>query len=185
MLTDSKSTLSRIDPETNSVVAEMRLPQNCSSVTAAEGSLWVVCPGEKKIIRINPQTGLVTERVEVSPEPVALAAGEGSVWVLSRAQGKVARIDPKTNKVTATIDLGYTGGDGNIAVGDGFVWVTGPGFPITKIATQAEKERVIQQFAGDGGGSIFFGLGSVWLSNTAYQNVWRLDPKRIAATLAV
>jgi hypothetical protein len=30
---------------------------------------------------------------------------------------------------------------------------------------------------------IQFGLNSVWLTNTAYKNVWRIDPKRIAATL--
>jgi hypothetical protein len=47
-----------------------------------------------------------------------------------------------------------------------------------------EKEKVVQQFAGDGGGMIEFGLNSVWLTNVAYNNVWRLDPKRIAATLA-
>jgi virginiamycin B lyase len=42
----------------------------------------------------------------------------------------------------------------------------------------------VQQFAGDGGGMIQFGLNSVWLVNASYNNVWRLDPKRIAATFA-
>jgi virginiamycin B lyase len=188
-LTDDKTTLTRIDPDTNAIVSEMRLPASCRSITFAVDSVWAVCPGEKRILRINPQTNLVTARVEVTPEPVSLAFGgataaENSIWVLSRKEGKVARIDPKTNKVIATIDLGFTNADGNLAFGDGFIWVTAPGFPITKISTQLEKEKVVQQFAGDGGGMIQFGLNSVWLTNTAYNNVWRLDPKRIAATLA-
>jgi streptogramin lyase len=188
-LTDDKTTLTRIDPDTNAIVSEMRLPASCRSITFAVDSVWAVCPGEKRIIRINPQTNLVTARVEVTPDPVSLAFGgataaENSIWVLSRKEGKVARIDPKTNKVIATIDLGFTNADGNIAFGDGFLWVTAPGFPITKISTQLEKEKVVQQFAGDGGGMIQFGLNSVWLTNTAYNNVWRIDPKRIAATLA-
>ncbi len=184
MLTDDKTTLTRIDPDTNSVVSEFRLASSCKSILFADNSLWVLCPGEKRIIRINPQTNLVNARVEVTPEPVSMAFGENAIWVLSRAQGKVARIDPKTNKVIATIDLGFTNADGNLAVGDGFVWVSAPGFPITKISPQLEKEKVVQQFAGDGGGMIQFGLNSIWLTNTAYNNVWRLDTKRIAATLA-
>ena len=184
MLVDDKTTLARIDPQANAVVAEIRLPSRCRSVTFAEAALWVVCPDEKRILKINPQTNVVTERIEVTPEPVSVVFGEGSIWVLSRAEGKVARIDPKTNKVTATISLGFTNLDGNLAAGEGFIWVSAPGFPITKISPQADKERVVQQFAGEGGGAIQFGLGSIWLSNTAYGNVWRLDPKRIAATLA-
>ena len=35
----------------------------------------------------------------------------------------------------------------------------------------------------DGGDAIRFGHGSVWLSNLRAANVWRLDPKRIVATL--
>jgi streptogramin lyase len=188
-LTDDKTTLTRIDPDTNAIVSEMRLPANCRSITFALDSLWAACPAEKRILRINPQTNLVTARVEVTPEPVSIAFGgatpaENSIWVLSRKEGKVARIDPKTNKVIGTIELGFTNADGNLAFGDGFVWVTAPGFPITKISTQLEKEKVVQQFAGDGGGMIQFGLNSVWLANTSYNNVWRIDPKRIAATLA-
>jgi hypothetical protein len=189
MLTDDKTTITRIDPDTNSIVSEFRLPAGCRSISFADNSLWVLCPAEKRIIRINPQTNLVTARIEVTPEPVSLTYGgataaENSIWVLSRKEGKVARIDPKNNKVIATVDLGFTNAEGNLAYGDGFIWVTAPGFPITKISTQLEKEKVVQQFAGDGGGMIQFGLNSVWLINTAYNNAWRLDPKRIAATLA-
>jgi virginiamycin B lyase len=188
VLTDDKTTLTRIDPDTNAIVSEMRLPPNCRSISFAATSLWVACASEKRVLRIDPQTNLVTARIEVSAEPISVAYGgaaatENSIWVLSRKEGKVARIDPKTNKVIATIDLGFTNADGNLAFGDGFVWVTAPGFPITKISTQLEKEKVVQQFAGDGGGMIQFGFKSVWLTNTAYNNVWRIDPKRTAATL--
>lgn len=188
-LTDDKTTLTRIDPDTNAIVSETRLPAGCRSLSFAANALWIACPAEKRIIRLDPQTNLVTSRIEVTPEPVSIAFGgataaENSIWVLSRKEGKVARIDPKTNKVIATIDLGFTNADGNIAFGDGFLWVTAPGFPITKISTPLEKEKVVQQFAGDGGGMIQFGLNSVWLTNTSYNNVWRIDPKRIAATLA-
>ncbi|MBA3886240.1 MAG: hypothetical protein H0X67_10990 [Acidobacteria bacterium] len=61
------------------------------------------------------------------------------------------------------------------------MWVTSFEFPLTRI--DASTNKVVQQFHGDGGDAVRFGLGSVWLSNLRAANVWRLDPKRIVATL--
>jgi virginiamycin B lyase len=183
MLTDDKTTLSRVDPDQNKIVSELRLPAGCNSLTFGEAALWVTCPAENRVLRINPETTLVEKRIEVSPQPSALAIGESSLWVLCLKDGKVERIDPKTNKVTKTIETGVGGGaTGGIAVGSGSIWVTLPGFPITRIDPVSEK--VVQQFWGAGGGAIQFGSGSVWLSNRKEGTLWRIDPKRIVATLA-
>jgi len=182
LLSDNRTTLSRIDPEQNLVVAELRLPAGCNTLTFGESALWVTCPSEDRVLRIDPQTNLVDKRIEVSAQPEALALGEGSIWVLCQKEGKVERIDPKTNKVAKSIDLGVPGAEGSIAAGQGSIWVTLAGFPITRIDPGTDK--VVQQFWGTGGGAIQFGLGSVWLSNVHEGTLWRLDPKRIAATLA-
>ncbi len=182
LLSDNQTTLSRIDPEQNQVVAELRLPAGCNTVTFGEGALWVTCPSEGRVLRINPVTNLVDKRIEVSPQPKGLAIGQGSIWVLCQKDGKIDRIDPKTNKVIKTIELGVPGTEGSIAAGQGSIWVSQAGFPITRIDPQTDK--VVQQFWGAGGGVIQFGLGSVWLSNAHAGTLWRLDPKRIAATLA-
>jgi streptogramin lyase len=154
----------------------------CDSLRFGETALWLTCPTENKILRIDPQTNLVVNRIEVSAKPHSIAFGESSVWVLCLAEGKVERIDPKTNKVTKTIELAVPNADGEIAFGENFAWVTLTGFPLTRIDPQSDK--VIQQFVGDGGGAITVGLGSIWLTNTAAGNVWRIDPKRVLATLA-
>jgi virginiamycin B lyase len=180
--TDDKTTLSRIDPETNLVVAEIRLPADCNSLTFGETSLWVTCPSENRVLRINPATTQVEKHIDVSGQPKALVIGEGSVWVLCEKDGKVERIDPKTNKISKTIELGAPATNGGIADGLGSLWVTMQGFPITRIDTTAEK--VVQQFYGDGGGAIYVGLGSLWLTNTNSGTLWKIDPKRVTATLA-
>ena len=182
VLSDAKTTLSRIDPERNQVVAELRLPAGCNALAFGESALWVACPSDGQVLRIDPRTNLIDKRIDVSAQPRALAIGEGSVWVLCRKEGKVERIDPKTNKVSKTIELGVPGVDGAIADGLGSVWVTLTGYPLTRIDPGTDK--VVQQFFGDGGGAIAVGQGSVWLSNRSSGNLWRLDPKRIAATLA-
>jgi virginiamycin B lyase len=183
ILSDDKTTLSRVDPDRNKVVSELRLPAGCNSLTFGETALWVTCPSENRVLRINPETTLVEKRIEVSAQPSALAIGESSLWVLCLKDGKVERIDPKTNKVTKTIETGVAGSStGGIVAAQGSIWVTLPGFPITRIDPVSEK--VVQQFVGAGGGAIHFGQGSIWLTNTQAGMLMRIDPKRILATLS-
>jgi len=182
IFSDDRTTLSRVDPEQNQVVAEIRLPAGCSALAFGETALWAACPPEGRVLRINPQTNLVEKRIEVSAQPQALAVGAASIWVLCAREGKVDRIDPKTNKVSKSIELGVRGATGGIAFGQGFVWVTETGFPLTRI--DPETEKVVQQFWGPGGGAIQFAANAVWLSNLGEGTLWRLDPKRVQATLA-
>jgi hypothetical protein len=183
ILSDDKTTLSRVDPDLNKVVSELRLPAGCNSLTFGETALWVTCPSENLVLRINPITTLVEKRIEVSAQPSALALGESSLWVLCLKEGKIERVDPKTNKVTKTIETGVSGAaSGGLAFGAGSLWVTVPGFPVARV--DPKDEKVVQQFRGAGGGAIFFGQGSVWLTNVQEGTLWRIDPKRIVATLA-
>ena len=181
LLTDDKTTLARIDPEQNLVVGEIRIPAGCRSLIFGEAALWLACPTENKILRINPATNLVDKSIEVSAQPEALAAGAGSIWALCRKDGKLDRIDPKTNKVSKTIELAVSDADGEIAFGDGFIWVTQTGFPLTRI--DVATETVAQQFYGPGGGAIAVSPGAIWLANLAAGTIWRIDPKRVLVTL--
>jgi virginiamycin B lyase len=182
LLTDSKTTLSRIDPDQNAVVAELRVPAGCSGLTFGESALWLACPNENKVLRINPETNLVDKVIDVAAQPQALAVGGGSVWVLCEKDGIVDRIDPKTNKVAKSIELDVPNAKGAIAFGEGNVWVTMAGFPLTRIDPQSES--VAQQFYGPGGGAILVGPGAIWLSNTESGTLLRIDPKLVLATLA-
>ena len=181
-LSDNRTTLSRVDPEQNAIVAELRLAAGCNTLAFGEASLWVTCPAENHVVRVNPNTNLVDKRIEVSAQPTSLAIGENSIWVYCRKEGKIDRIDPKTNKVTKTIELSVPGVEGTLALGQGSVWASQTGFPLTRIDPQTEK--VVQQFWGPGGGAVYFGQNSLWLANLPDGKVWRVDPKRVLATLA-
>jgi virginiamycin B lyase len=181
LLTDARSTLARLDPDTNKVVAEIRVPAGSFTAAFGEGAVWVTSTENNFLTRIDPQTNLIVETIAVGKSPRFLAIGEGAVWILNQGDGSVSRVDPKTNKLTATIEVGVAGPGGDIAAGEGSVWVSSSDFPISRI--DPASNRVVQQFTGDGGDSIRIGLGSVWLTNLKAQNVWRIDPKRIEATL--
>lgn len=182
LMTDKKGTLARIDPADNKVVEEISVAAGSYGVAFGETAVWVTSTDKDVVTRVDPNTNLVVETIPVGKKPRFLTVGEGSVWTLNQGDGSVSRIDPKTNKVAATIEVGVPGPGGEIAAGEGFIWVTAFGFPISRIDPGSNK--VVQQFVGEGGDAIRVGLGSVWLTNLKAGNIWRIDPKRILATLA-
>ena len=181
LMTDAKGTLARFDPATNRVVAEIYVASGSYGLTYGEDAVWVTSTEHSTVARVNPHTNLVVETIPVGKSPRFIAAGGGAVWTLNQGDGSVSRIDPKTNKVVATIEVGVPGPGGEIAFGEGSVWVTTFEFPLSRI--DPARNIVVQQFAGPGGDAVRVGLGSVWLSNLQAGNVWRLDPRRIEATL--
>ena len=182
ILTDTKGTLARVDPATNKTVAEIYVAPGSFAVAFGDNAVWVTSHEKSVLTRVNAQTNVVEETIAVGPKPRFLTVGEGSVWTLNQGDGSISRVDTKTNKVVATIEAGVPGGGGEISAGEGSVWVTTFEYPITRIDPSTNK--VAQQFFGEGGDSIRVGLGWVWLTNIRAGNVWRIDPKRILATLA-
>jgi streptogramin lyase len=101
------------------------------------------------------------------------------VWTLNAGDGTVSRVDPKTNKVVNTIKLGVPITGGQIAAGEGSIWVSSPGAPLFRI--DPRTNHVVQQFTGEGGGALLIAQGAVWLAATP-KVIWRLDPKLVEAT---
>ena len=182
LLTDTKGTLARIDPATNKIVAEIYVAPGSYAVAFGNNAVWVTSHEKNTLTRVNAQTNVIEETITVGPKPRFLTVGEGAVWTLNQGDGSISRVDPKTNKVVATIEAGIPGNGGEISAGEGSVWATSFEYPITRIDPATNK--VAQQFYGEGGDSIRVGLGYVWLTNIRAGNIWRIDPKRVLATLA-
>jgi YVTN family beta-propeller protein len=177
MLSDPKGILSRIDPDTNRVIAEVPVPPGSfACVVGEDGAIWVSSTENNLLVRIDPKTNLVTDRIEVGPQPRFLTAGADSIWTLNQGDGTVSRVDIKTKKRGRDIELGGPGGGGEIAFGEGYVWVTLFELPLTQI--DPKTDQVIKQWVGLGGDAVRVGHGSVWLSNLRQQNLWRINPKQ-------
>jgi len=179
VLTGGKGVLSRIDPDTNAPVAETYVAEGAAAVVAGEDALWVTSGKSGTLTRVNPHNNEVVEVIKVGSNPGRLAVGEGGVWTLNRDDGSVSRVDPKTNKVVATIPVGDVAAMGEIAAGEGSVWISAPGVPITRI--DPRTNRAVQRFTGEGGGAILVAHGSVWVAAGA-QKTWRIDPALMVAT---
>lgn len=167
----------RIDPKTNKVVAEVKVPEGSYTVDFGEGAIWVTSTKGSVVSRIDPKKNKVTDTIQVGPQPRFQTVGEGFVWTLNQGDGTVSKIDPKTRKTLANIQVGIPGGGGEISAGGGAVWITVFQIPISRIDPKTEK--VTHQYTGPGGDAILFAHGSVWLSNLREQNIWRIDPAKI------
>ena len=163
MPSDAAGVLSRIDPATNQVVSKISIPADSYTAAFDAGSVWITSTKNNLLTRVDAKT----EKV--------IATGLGGIWTLNQGDGSVTRVDPETNKVSATIEVGVPGGGGDIAVGEGAVWVTANGKPLSKI--DPATNRVVTQYVGKGGDALRVGVGSLWLSNHEFHEVWRIDPK--------
>jgi YVTN family beta-propeller protein len=99
------------------------------------------------------------------------------VWVLNQKDGTVSRIDPKTSKVVATIEVGVPGLGGDIAAGEGAVWVRASKVLLSVI--DPKTNQVVKRFGpAQGSGAVRAGNGRVWVSAHDVNKVWCLDPRR-------
>jgi YVTN family beta-propeller protein len=182
LVTDKRGTLVRFDPATNRPVAEIRVPAGSYGIAFGEGAVWVTSTDGNSLSRVDPATNLVVDTIPVGKAPRFLAVGEGAVWTLNQGDGSISRVDPKTNKVVATIEAGISAMAAKSRPAKVRSGRRSSAFPITRIDPSTNK--VVQQFVGPGGDAIRVGRGFIWLSNLQQGNVWRLDPRRIEATVA-
>ena len=159
----SSGTLTRVDPTSGQVVADIKVANDSHGIAAAGNSIWVTSYSGNSVTRVNAQSNAVLATIPVGKSPRFIAGGEGGVWALCQGPGSVAHIDPESGKVVGEINTNTPGGGGDVAAGEGAVWVTTFGRPVTRIDPKTDK--VIVQYQGEGfGDAIRAGAGYVWVS---------------------
>lgn len=175
---DSKSdTLTQINAVTGRTRRKIRVGKDCAVVTLSFGSVWVTSSGENAVYRVNPRRRRITAIIPVAPGPRFTAAYNSRLWVLSQSDGSASRIDPVKNKVDLVVKAKIPGAGGDIAGGGGYIWLAAAGTPLTRISTSG---RIIDQYGNyPGADAIRFGFYSVWISDHAKGDVWRIDPGKL------
>src|SRR5262249_34551601 len=75
LASDAKGVLSRIDPNTNSVIAKIAIPSGSYCPVFADGSVWVTSTEHDVVARIDPAAGHGVSQIPGGREPrVAPAA---------------------------------------------------------------------------------------------------------------
>jgi YVTN family beta-propeller protein len=170
-------TLARIDPATNTISARIKTAGGSHTAVFGYGRVWVSSTDHSLVSVVHPATNKVIAEIPTDAAPRFMAVGEGFIWTLNQTNGTVSKIDPIALRVVATIAVGVPGTGGDIAAGEGAVWVTQRTMPVSKI--DPISNRVVAQFFGPGGDAIRVLYGSVWLSNGRWGNVWRFHPGKV------
>ena len=122
--------LSRVDPETNHVVAEIPIEAGsrkggAQSVSVGEGAVWTQSV-DGKLYKVDPATNEIVARVFLGGWSSHLAVYGGAVWATVQVSSgtRLVRVDPRTEQVVATADLGppEKGSYGPLVAGGGRVW---------------------------------------------------------------
>ena len=170
----SSGTLTRVDPTTGAVAANIKVANDSHGIAAAGGFVWVTSYSGNSVTQVNATTNQVVATILVDDGPRFIAGGDLGVWALCQGTGTVIHIDPATGSVVAKVDANNLGGGGDIAVGEGSVWVTTFGKPVTRI--NPVTHQVVVQYVGDGfGDAIRAGAGYVWVSGGKLSQI-KPDP---------
>jgi YVTN family beta-propeller protein len=97
------SSLSRIDPATNTITRTIQVGFQPCGLAAGAGSVWVDGYGTGTIDRVDPKRMRVVKRIRTGSNPYDVTFAFGSVWSTDNFEGRVSRISPKRNRVVKRI----------------------------------------------------------------------------------
>jgi DNA-binding beta-propeller fold protein YncE len=129
-------------------------------------------------LRIDPLRETIVARIAVGPSPKFMTVGSGALWVQNRRDGSVSRVDPATNREVARIETHAPTEWGDIAAGEGAIWLAVDGTPVTRI--DPRTNRVSDQFVGGSGAdAIRVGFGALWVADHEHGEVWQVDVRQL------
>jgi virginiamycin B lyase len=191
-MSDATSTLMRIDPVRNAVVARIRVARG-EAAAAGEGAVWLSHPDENTVTRIDPKTNRVSATIHSKEQPSGVAVSPGAVWIADAGGPSVTRIDPATNKVVATIRIGPNreccAERMNLTAGSDAVWVANHASS-RLVHIDPQTNKVVDSFKlghFTPCGFVVADRGAVWSAGASCTDaVARIDPlaKRVTAELA-
>lgn len=146
--------LTRVDPTTNRVVAEIPIAARsryggAQNVAAGEGAVWAGS-GDGKLFKVDPAKNEVVAVAPLGDYFSDLKVSEDAVWATVQdagaAETRLVRVEPRADGLVASGETGPvdTRGYGSLAAGGGYVWFasaageTGKG-ALARVAPAADR----------------------------------------------
>lgn len=181
-------TLTRIDPETNTVTASLHVSAGTDGIAAGDDALWIM-DGEARAIRaVDPATNELTDRqIPVPDEGGDLYRVGDRIWHMG--WDVASAIDPTTGTVKAMPMVGGCGNGCAIAVGEDAVFKAGAGavYRLALDGTSIEASNttdVAGAAIGVGPNAVYVGspTGGVAILDPKTLEVQRVVPADVATT---
>jgi YVTN family beta-propeller protein len=172
LLSKDEGELTKIDPQTNIIVARVKVASHSYAVVFGFDALWITNTKNASVQQVDPKTNNVVSTISVGKEPRFLAVGLNAIWTLNQEDGTVSKIDPLTKEV-ATIKLDVKGSGGDITTGSKYVYVRAKKTLLSVIDPASNK--VIKRFSPSAGsGAVAVENGHVWITAHDINKVWVL-----------
>jgi virginiamycin B lyase len=170
--------IARVDARSGRIERRIQVGARSDVVVAGFGALWVASSSKDTVFRIDPVRNAIVARIAVGGSPKFMTIGSGALWVQNRRDGSVSRIDPVTNREAARVEAHAPTEWGDIAAGEGAIWLSADGTPVTRI--DPRTNRVSDQFVGGSGvDAIRVGYGAIWLADHEHGEIWQVDVQRL------
>jgi len=144
------------------------------------GFVWVSVPKNNEIVRIDPKHNAVKARIAVDEEPCyGIGVGRTWIWVLNCKSQTLTRIDPEKDKVDLRVPVSIAPeGEGSIAVDDSGVWFVGneDGHSSTLVHLSPDGGTLRKIPVGRESAVVNLGFGSVWVTSSGENRIYRLAP---------
>ena len=144
-------TLTRLNPQTNAVIARIPTPGTASVVGVGAGAVWVTSFPGNSLTRIDPADNRVTQTISLAPRgtgPVGVTVFDGFVWVANhngQPTTSVSKINPATMRVADVIPVGggTDSGPGWILSGAGSIWTNVSGNSSEVVRIDPHTDRIL------------------------------------------
>jgi hypothetical protein len=156
---DNADALVGINPATNKLDRQVKLPAACSDLAQGGPAVWVLCPNSNRVVKVDPVRRMVVGTATLSA-PTAGFATPTDLWVGTDAG--IVRLDAKTLKPRARI-AGPDTSEGDVLVDGNRVWARSSNGFLFLIDSQTN--RIVQHVTGEdgyGGGTLLLASGSLW-----------------------
>jgi streptogramin lyase len=163
---------------------EATIPQSGNVMGVGFDSLWMINLSTNKLVRINPGDNSVTEiPIGGAVGPFAgagLAVGEGAIWLPDVGRSVIYKIDPTSNRVVKEMPADLLGSGTRFAVaaiaaGEGAVWAITSNNKLRRYSAEGGDEEATVPLPSRGSG-VIVAFGSVWITGTGNDELYRVDP---------
>ena len=174
----SPDSVAVLDPDSNQIVDEVRIPGRPGPLAAGGRSVWVASDVGGTISAIDGRS-LSVERIASANAAVTdITATDDSAWIIDARRNALLRVDAAYGSVANSLALtpGLRPTRAGVDVGLGAVWVTDGTTRLVKLDPEdggvlktIDVGRVVEDVA--------VGAGSVWAVSGASSRVIEIDPR--------
>jgi outer membrane protein assembly factor BamB len=161
-------TLTKIDPETGTVLHTTTLPSGGATVLARDGAVWTASYGGT-INRIDPETGDIVTTVRAREVCCDLTTGDGALWAVD-PNGQVLRVEQDQVVARWPAEMDRNAHTNAVFAGDS-LWVSSDTTPLHKMNPDTGAIEDV-----DVGGGVPFLEHDGLLWGAAPRLIWAVDP---------